>query len=177
MREGLRLALFALSHLSFQIPDDRIVNHFHQLRAFALRHPEARFILSAIDWPESRCDSAWTRLLASRPSFLALKAAYPETESSRYLGIKVPDSVDPSAAAEHVRAFLHKENRKERSAALFHVDREVEAIPDRALARLHAFRITQLKVEESKRVSAELPAHALGDYISGCDASYEWCSD
>lgn len=46
---GITACLFAFSHLSFQIPDNRIANHFHQLRDFALEHTEASSILSAID--------------------------------------------------------------------------------------------------------------------------------
>lgn len=46
---GITACLFAFSHLSFQIPDDRIANHFHQLRDFALEHAEASSILAAID--------------------------------------------------------------------------------------------------------------------------------
>jgi hypothetical protein len=46
---GIVACLFALSHLSFQIPDESIAQHYHQLRDFALEHAEARAILSAID--------------------------------------------------------------------------------------------------------------------------------
>ena len=46
---GITACLFAFSHLSFQIPDERIANHFHQLRDFALEHAEASLILAAID--------------------------------------------------------------------------------------------------------------------------------
>jgi hypothetical protein len=46
---GITACLFALSHLSFQIEDERIANHFHQLRDFALDHAEASAILAAID--------------------------------------------------------------------------------------------------------------------------------
>jgi len=46
---GITVCLFALSHLSFQIADESIAEHFHRLRDFALEHAEASVILSAID--------------------------------------------------------------------------------------------------------------------------------
>lgn len=46
---GITACLFALSHLSFQIDNDTIAEHFHQLRDFALTHAEASAILAAID--------------------------------------------------------------------------------------------------------------------------------
>jgi hypothetical protein len=46
---GIIVSLFALSHLSFQIPEESIAQHYHQLRDFALEHAEARAILAAID--------------------------------------------------------------------------------------------------------------------------------
>jgi hypothetical protein len=46
---GITACLFALSHLSFQIENDSIAEHFHQLRDFALTHAEASAILGAID--------------------------------------------------------------------------------------------------------------------------------
>ena len=46
---GITASLFALSHLSFRISDERIAEHFHQLRDFALNHAEAGVILAAID--------------------------------------------------------------------------------------------------------------------------------
>ena len=46
---GITACLFALSHLSFQIPSGTIANHYHQLRDFALEHAEAGAILAAID--------------------------------------------------------------------------------------------------------------------------------
>ena len=46
---GITACLFAFSHLSFQIRSDALVNHFYQLRAFALEHAEASVILAAID--------------------------------------------------------------------------------------------------------------------------------
>jgi Antirestriction protein len=46
---GITACLFALSHLSFQIRNDSIANHYHQLRDFALEHAEAGAILAAID--------------------------------------------------------------------------------------------------------------------------------
>jgi len=46
---GITACLFALSHLSFQIRNESIANHYHQLRDFALGHAEACAILGAID--------------------------------------------------------------------------------------------------------------------------------
>jgi len=46
---GITACLFALSHLSFQISNDSIANHYHHLRDFALEHAEAGAILAAID--------------------------------------------------------------------------------------------------------------------------------
>lgn len=46
---GITACLFALSHLSFCIPDETITRHFHLLRDFALEHVEAAAILAAID--------------------------------------------------------------------------------------------------------------------------------
>jgi hypothetical protein len=46
---GITACLFAFSHLSYQIADERIANHYHQLRDFALGHAEASAILAAID--------------------------------------------------------------------------------------------------------------------------------
>ncbi|WP_246038941.1 antirestriction protein [Peristeroidobacter soli] len=46
---GITACLFALSHLSFQIADECIADHFHYLREFALSHAEAGTILAAID--------------------------------------------------------------------------------------------------------------------------------
>jgi hypothetical protein len=46
---GITVCLFALSHLSFQIADESIAEHFHRLRDFALEHAEASVILAAID--------------------------------------------------------------------------------------------------------------------------------
>ncbi len=46
---GITACLFALSHLSFQVRNDSIANHYHQLRDFALEHAEAGAILAAID--------------------------------------------------------------------------------------------------------------------------------
>ena len=46
---GITVCLFALSHLSFQIADESIAEHFHRLRDFALEHAEASAILAAID--------------------------------------------------------------------------------------------------------------------------------
>jgi hypothetical protein len=46
---GITACLFALSHLSFRIPNDLISRHYYQLRDFALEHAEATEILAAID--------------------------------------------------------------------------------------------------------------------------------
>jgi hypothetical protein len=46
---GITACLFALSHLSFQIENESIARHYHQLRDFALAHREASAILAAID--------------------------------------------------------------------------------------------------------------------------------
>jgi Antirestriction protein len=46
---GITACLFALSHLSFRIPQESIARHFHLLRDFALDHAEASEILAAID--------------------------------------------------------------------------------------------------------------------------------
>jgi hypothetical protein len=46
---GITACLFALSHLSFQIADESIAEHYHQLRDFAVYHAEASAILAAID--------------------------------------------------------------------------------------------------------------------------------
>jgi hypothetical protein len=46
---GITACLFALSHLSFQVQSDRIGEHYHLLRDFAVDHPEAGAIFAAID--------------------------------------------------------------------------------------------------------------------------------
>lgn len=46
---GITACLFAFSHLSFHIEHESIAGHFHQLREFALEHPEASTIVDAID--------------------------------------------------------------------------------------------------------------------------------
>lgn len=46
---GVTACLFALSHLSFQVRNESVANHYHQLRDFALEHAEAGAILAAID--------------------------------------------------------------------------------------------------------------------------------
>jgi hypothetical protein len=46
---GITACLFALSHLSFQVRNDQIAEHFHLLRDFALEHAEASVILAAIE--------------------------------------------------------------------------------------------------------------------------------
>ena len=46
---GITACLFALSHLSFQVRNEQIAEHYHLLRDFALEHEEASVILAAID--------------------------------------------------------------------------------------------------------------------------------
>lgn len=46
---GITACLFALSHLSFEISNDSIADHYHLLLEFAAEHAEASAILSAID--------------------------------------------------------------------------------------------------------------------------------
>lgn len=46
---GITACLFALSHLSFQTNNEKIAEHYHLLREFALDHAEASAILAAID--------------------------------------------------------------------------------------------------------------------------------
>jgi hypothetical protein len=46
---GIVVCLFALSHLSFEVTDAVFSEHFHRLRDFAMNHPEAAKIFSAID--------------------------------------------------------------------------------------------------------------------------------
>jgi antirestriction protein len=46
---GITACLFALSHLTFRIPDQLISDHYYLLRDFALEHSEASAILAAID--------------------------------------------------------------------------------------------------------------------------------
>ncbi len=46
---GIVACLFALSHLSFRIPDRLISRHFHLLRELAATHAEAGAIFSVID--------------------------------------------------------------------------------------------------------------------------------
>jgi hypothetical protein len=46
---GITVCLFALSHLSFQVRNDALIEHFHALRAFAMQHAEASAIFAAID--------------------------------------------------------------------------------------------------------------------------------
>lgn len=47
---GITVCLFAYSHLSFQFPAEaRFSQHFYQLRAYALEHPEVSLIFAAID--------------------------------------------------------------------------------------------------------------------------------
>jgi hypothetical protein len=48
---GVTACLYAYSHLSFREDDfaESCAEHYHRLREFALRHPEAAAILAAID--------------------------------------------------------------------------------------------------------------------------------
>jgi len=46
---GITACLFAFSHLSFQVPNESIIEHYHRLREFALDHREAGRIFAAID--------------------------------------------------------------------------------------------------------------------------------
>jgi hypothetical protein len=46
---GIVVTLFALCHLAEKCGDDRIIGHYHSLRAFATQHVEAANILRAID--------------------------------------------------------------------------------------------------------------------------------
>jgi Antirestriction protein len=47
---GITVCLFAYSHLSFRYTEDQVfVDHFHQLREFAMDHAEASAIFAAID--------------------------------------------------------------------------------------------------------------------------------
>lgn len=46
---GIVACLFALSHLSFRIPNDMLSRHFHQLLEFAAEHREASAIIAATD--------------------------------------------------------------------------------------------------------------------------------
>ena len=46
---GIIAFLFAYSHLSFQLKNDKIVDAFHHLRDFAYTHKERRLIFAAID--------------------------------------------------------------------------------------------------------------------------------
>ncbi len=46
---GITACLFAFSHLSFRIEDERIADHYHWLLEFAAQHTEAAQILAAID--------------------------------------------------------------------------------------------------------------------------------
>ena len=43
------VTLFALCHLAEKCGNDRIVDHYHALRAYAAQHVEAANILRAID--------------------------------------------------------------------------------------------------------------------------------
>jgi Antirestriction protein len=46
---GVVVTLFALCHLAEIVQEDRIIDHYHALREFALDHPEALQIFRAID--------------------------------------------------------------------------------------------------------------------------------
>lgn len=46
---GITACLCALSHLPFQTNNEKIAEHYHLLRDFALDHTEASVILAAID--------------------------------------------------------------------------------------------------------------------------------
>jgi hypothetical protein len=46
---GIVVTLFALCHLAEKCSDDRIIDHYHALRAYAAQHVEAANILRAID--------------------------------------------------------------------------------------------------------------------------------
>ena len=46
---GITACLFALSHLSFRIPNDTFSHHYHKLREFAAEHPEAAAIGAATE--------------------------------------------------------------------------------------------------------------------------------
>ena len=46
---GIVVTLFALCHLAERGGDDKIIDHYHALRAFASQHDEVAKILSAID--------------------------------------------------------------------------------------------------------------------------------
>lgn len=46
---GITACLFALSHLSFQVPNEAIGRHFHWLLEFAAAHREAAAIFAATD--------------------------------------------------------------------------------------------------------------------------------
>lgn len=46
---GIVACLFAFSHLSFRLESETLGNHYQWLRDFALDHPEASAIMSAID--------------------------------------------------------------------------------------------------------------------------------
>ncbi|MDR6495987.1 hypothetical protein J2797_005912 [Paraburkholderia terricola] len=46
---GIVVTLFALCHLAEKCGDDRIIDHYHALRAYAVQHVEAANILRAID--------------------------------------------------------------------------------------------------------------------------------
>ena len=46
---GIVVTLFALCHLAELRHDDRIIEHYHALRAYAAQHVEAANFLRAID--------------------------------------------------------------------------------------------------------------------------------
>lgn len=46
---GLIMTLMAMSHLSFEIPDDRLSENFNDVREYAAQVPEAEKIFAALD--------------------------------------------------------------------------------------------------------------------------------
>ncbi len=46
---GITVTLYALSHLSLQVMDEAIMDHYHWLREYAIEHAEASQIFAAID--------------------------------------------------------------------------------------------------------------------------------
>ncbi|MBR8500843.1 antirestriction protein [Burkholderia cenocepacia] len=46
---GIVVTLYALCHMAETFGDERLIDHYHALRAFAVQHPEQREIFRAID--------------------------------------------------------------------------------------------------------------------------------
>ncbi|MCA7912080.1 MULTISPECIES: antirestriction protein [Burkholderia] len=46
---GIVVTLYALCHMAETFGDERFIDHYHALRAFAVQHPEQREIFRAID--------------------------------------------------------------------------------------------------------------------------------